>query len=295
MGKILISIFIFITVLAGCSVASLPPGNSSHGAAPAAISDSRFQYPEPYSLNQIKIAITLAGLQLSDNQKINPADYRINNVTPFVYSVNYHKQTILVYIFENIAERKKVCWNGGELSDIPLTQISQAENYLIRSYIARNVLIVDMLDASKMHSIPEIEQVLKPVREVVLALNDAQKAVFSARGNDWDAQYTVDYYQNWYKDNRGLTRVDQYSKGKWTVKYIGPDPVAIQNINYEYKTPGRSGSGHAVLESIDEGYYLRLGHDEGGSIPAKDSVYSITIQWDGQEESLNLKMPESGH
>lgn len=102
--------------------------------------------------------------------------------------------------------------------------------------------------------------------------------------------YSDDYYQHWYKDDRGLARVEQYSNGKWAVKYIGPDPQSIHDIRYEYKTPGRSSSGDGIIEKIGEDYYLRIGNGEGNIIPDKDSVITMTIQWAGKGESLNLKM-----
>lgn len=90
--------------------------------------------------------------------------------------------------------------------------------------------------------------------------------------------------------SEGLAHVDQYSNGKWAVKYIGSDPQSIHDIRYEYKTAGRSGSGAGIIEKIGEDYYLRIGNGEGNIIPDKDSVITMTIQWDGTEESLNLKM-----
>jgi len=288
MKRVLISLFIAILALSGCAQPSAINEKAKHSVSPSGTVDYPL-YTAPLLLIDVKTALILEGLQLSDNKEISPTDYQINNVKPAVYKINRSDQVLLIYIFKSIADRKEVSWDGS-IGYFPPTQFPQNENYLTRSYNARNVLIIDMLDVSMMHSIPEIEQVLRPVRKAVLALNDTQEVVIADKGTYWDARYVVDYYQHWYKDDKGLTRLDQYSNGKWEVNYIGADQQSIHDITYEYKTPGRGGGGDGIIEKIGEDYYLRIGSDAGDIIPDKDSVCTLTIKWDGKEESLNLKM-----
>jgi|GEM_PF-1264372 len=287
-NRVLISFFIVMLAISGCSQPSAITEKAKHSVSSSGTVDYRL-YTAPLSLIEVKTALILEGLQLSDNKEISPTDYQINNVKPAVYTINQSDQVLLIYIFKSIAERMEVCWDG-YLGFFPPPQFPQKENYLNRSYVAGNVLIIDMVDVSRMQSITEIEQVLKPLRKVVLSLNGSHEAVFADKGTNWDASYIVNYYEHWYKDDKGLAHVDQYSNGKWVVKYIGPDPQFVHDIRYECKTPGRSGSGNRNFLKIGEDYYLRIGNDEGNSIPDKDSVITITIQWDGKEESLNLKM-----
>jgi len=291
MKRVLIICIILIITLSGCSQTSAPKEKANQGVSATKTADSSFHYTEPLSLIEVKTALILKGLQLNDNQQESLTDYQINNVKPAVYTINQSDQVLLIYIFKSIADRIKVCWDwDGGLALIPSPQFLQKENYFTRSYSARNILIIEMLDVSMMHSIPEIEQVLKPLQNVVLSLNGSQKAVFEDKGTNWDVSYIVDYYQHWYKDDKGMTHLDQYSNGKWKVKYIGPDPQSIHNIRYKYKTPGEGGSGDGIFERIGEDYYLRIGNREGNIIPDKDSVITMAIQWDDKGEALNLKM-----
>lgn len=273
--------------LSGCYRPSAPKQEANSDVSSSGTPTSGFQYTELLSLDQFKTALFLQGLQLSDNQEANPAGYQIYNVNPAIYSIKHSNQVLLVYVFRSIEERIQASGAGGSGFFLK-TQFPQKENCFSRTYAIRNVLMIVMVDVSMMHSIPEIERVLRPLQNVFLSLNDSQKAVFADKGTYWDARYVVDYYQHWYKDDRGTTHHDQYSNGKWAVKYIGPDPQSIRDIKYEYKTPGEGGSGDGILEKIGEDYCLRLANNERGDIPDKDTVCTITIQWDGKEESFKL-------
>ncbi len=291
MKRILIGFFIVMIALSGCSQASAPKEKTNQGVSPTGEADSSFKITPSLSLIQVKTALIMEGLKLNDNQQESSTYYQINNVKPAVYTINQSDQVLLIYIFRSIADRIKVCWDwDGGLALLSSSQFLQKENYFTRSYIAGNVLIIQMLDISAMKSIPEIEQFLKPLKNAVLSLNGSQEAVFVDKGTYWEASYIDDYYQHWYTDDRGLGHLEQYSNGKWTVKYIGPDPQSIHDIRYEYKTPGRGGSGDGIFEKIGEDYYLRIGNDTDNIIPDKDSIITITIQWAGKSESLNLKM-----
>jgi len=186
MKRILISFFVVMMALSGCSQTSVPDEKANQSVSPTETADSSFKYTVLLSLIEVKTALALEGLQLSNDQEASPTDYQINNVKPAVYIVNQSDQVLLVYVFKSIADRKDVCWDG-ELGLITPPQFLQKENYFARSYIARNVLIIEMLDVSMRHSIPEIEQVLKPLQNAVLSLNGSQEAVFADKGTCWDA------------------------------------------------------------------------------------------------------------
>lgn len=294
MKKILIGICIMAIAFSGCSCLSQPKENADQGVSSLETSASRFQYTEPLSLNEVKTALIFAGLPLIDDQKEVPTDYQIGTVTPAVYSTSPNNQ-LLVYIFNSIADRKAVCWSGG-LFDTPATRVPIKENHFTRSYTVKNVLIINLLNVNIMQINPTAnQQILKFLPRIALCLNDSQKAVFTDKGTNWDARYIVDYYQHWYKDDKGITQLDQFSNAKWVVKYIGPDPESIHNLRYEYKTPGTGGSGDGIYVKSGEDYYLKIGGEYGGNnIPDKDTVCTLTIQWNGREESLNLAISESG-
>jgi len=313
MKKIAICFFIVAIGLSGCSSSSAPTCNLNQEGTPTEQVNSQFQYPEPFSLIQIETALTQAGLHLNDARVEGLTDFRVYNVTPAAYSVKASNHRLLVYVFKNIAERKKVLWFG-EAVGLPTILSPLEGDRPGRAYAVGNVLIIDLLDAKL---VPEYthadEQVLSILQKVVRSLNSSQEVVFAAKGTHWDARYLVDYYQHWYKDDDGTTHVDQYSNGKWEIKYIGTDPESIHSTWYEYETPVSGGRGNGIFAKTDEDYYLKIGGDNlSNSIPDKNDVIALTIRWDGQvaspflkglepiswdgsEESFKLKIAESAY
>ncbi len=291
MKKIFISMLVLAFIVSGCSDQRTQNGNSSQVDPVSESPDSRFQYYQPLILDDVKLAFQQAGLTLIDDNAIKPADYMINTVAPAVFSINDSNQTIYVYIFDDISDRKQVVWVGENPStSLPPTFEAVPDGYLTNSYTARNVLIVDLLDLSATKNIPSYErQVQKSIESIVDSLNNSQQIVFMAQGQNWDAQYLVKYYQHWFKDSAGVTHADQYSVGRWSVKYIGSNPESIQTIKYSYKTPTRNGSGDGIFQKDGDHYYLIDGQDGSNSYPIDNGVYTLTITWDGQEETLDLK------
>jgi hypothetical protein len=283
MKKLLFCLFVLTLAISGCSDPQRPKDNSGNSKA-------NFQYIESLTLTDIITAFSQEGLILADNKAVDRNKYLINTIYPAIFSLKDSNQILFLYIFDNIAARKQVVWGGGDSLNLPAVFVSKPEGVFARSYAIRNVLLVDMIDLSNVGSVPaNEEQAFKTIGNMVSSLNDSQTNVFSAGSKNWDAQYAVEYYQHWYKDDAGITRVDQSASGKWSIKYIGSNPVSIQDVKYSYKTPTRGGRGDGILEKDGDYYYLRVGAGGDDAIPTKDGAYTITITWDGREETLNLK------
>jgi len=289
MKKLLICLFMLAVAVSGCSNQRMPDENPSQAGPAVENFDFRFQYDQPLTVDDVKLAFEHHGLNLIEG-KDEPPQYLIDKVSPSIYSVNDSKQVIYVYLFDSTAGRKQAVGEGGDPLNLPTVFWPQPDGHMIRAYTSRNILIVDMLDLSMISNIPsKEEQVLKTIPNIMSALNNSQRTVFIAKSQNWDAQYLVEYYQHWYKDAAGVTHADQYSTGKWSVKYIGPNPESIQGIKYTYRTPAHGGSGDGIFAKEGEYYYLVLPEDKSNSIPTNNSVYTLTITSPGQEETLDLK------
>ncbi len=291
MKRVLVFLIVLAFVVSGCSGPRTPKENSSQVDPIIESSATGIQYDQPLTLDDVKLAFQQTGLNLAENKESKPADYGINTVTPAIFSVKDSNQVIYVYVFANIAERIQAVGEGNNLTIYsPLPFVTVPEGYLSDTVTARNVLIVDLLDVRNASSIPSgEEQVLKTIRNTVNSLNNSQRMVFAAQSQSWDAQYVIEYYQHWYEDGAGVAHADQYSVGKWSVKYIGPNPESIQSIKHSYKTPTGGGSGDAIFKKDGDYYYLRLSENSGGGYPVSNGVYSLTITWDGHEDTLDLK------
>lgn len=290
MKKLLICLFVLAVAVSGCSNKSVPNENSSQvGPAPENM-EFRFQYDQPLTVDDVKLAFEQSGLTLTEAKDMEPQKYVINKVSPSIFSINDTKQLLYVYIFQDTIDRKQVIWESGDHLSLPAVFDSLPEGFIATSFVTRNVIIIDRLDLRMMNNIPSNEeQVLRNVESIVSSLNNSQRRVFIAKSQNWDAQYLVEYYQHWYEDTVGLTRVDQSAVGKWSVKYIGPNPESIHIIKYTYKTPARGCSGDGIFAKDGDYYYLVLPQDTSSSIPTNTSTYTLTITWHGQEETLDLK------
>jgi len=305
MKKLRICLLVLAFVLSGCSFPGAAKNDSKQAGPALENSESNFQYIEPLTLDDLKRAFSQEGLILTENGAIGRNEYLLSNITPAFFSINASEQNLLIYIFDSIADRKQIPYVYtyedhaaqtpvfGQVGD-PIVLPTQFDNLpagiIARSFVARNVLIIDMIDLSHMDNVMSNEdQVFKNLRKVVSFLNKSQTITFEASSKNWDADYAVEYYQHWYKDNAGLTQIDQSAIGKWSVKYIGANPESIKDIRYSYKTPARGGNGDGIFEKDGDFYCLRL--DAGGddAIPNKDGVYTLTITSDGHEETLDLK------
>lgn len=294
MKKILVSIMVIMMLLSGCTPYSSSQGESNKEVSSTETMDSHFNYIKCLTLTEIKSALTQEGLVLIENRNESPAYYQIDDTMPFIFNVEDSNQILLIYVFKTIGQLKQVNPYGGLnlifwVKDI----LPQKGNYPSIAYAAHNVLIVDLV---KVHMPQEItsrdEQILKSLQEAALSLNDSRKAVFADKGTYWDVRYVSDYYQHWYKDDNDTTHLDQDSKGKWTVKYTGPNPESIRNLKFECNAWSGGGclndSGNGILDKIGDSYYLRYNNDVG--IPDNESAITVNIEWDGQQESLDLKM-----
>jgi len=290
MKKVAIILVILMMALSGCKSPWKSAENRPKVSSETA-TDSAFGYTKPLTLENVKKTFAANGVELNTEQKENGGAYKIGNAVPNVYTIEPNNTILLVYIYQSIAQRKEAFQSEGHIWDS--SQLPQAENLLSRAYPAKNVVIVYMLNPAKFQSNPAgFEQTAKSIDAAVYSLNQGQQLVFADKGEYWDASYTVKYYQHWYKDKTGTTNVVQNSSGTWSVKYLGADPESIRQIKYEYQVWGNSkGSinGPGILQKIGQDYYLRLGNKEGNGIPDQDDVYTLTIEWDGKKESLQLK------
>lgn len=291
MKKMLIYLFVLALAVSGCSNQRVPDENPSPVGPGAGTSATGIQFDKPLTIEDVRLAFEQGDLTLIENKESKPADCGINTVIPTIFSVKDSNQVLYVYVFADIAERIKVVWEGGHLTKYsPPAFVTVPEGYLSDTFTVRNVLIVDLLDVRNASSIPPDEiQVTKAIGNAVNSLNNSQTMVFAAQSQHWDAQYLVEYYQHWYKDSSGMARADLYSLGKWSVKFIGPNPESIQSIKHSYKTPTGGGNGHSKVQKDGDYYYLRLGENGSEGYPISNGVYTLTITWDGQEETLDLK------
>jgi len=269
--------------LSGCS----NPGGQKEPVSAGGPADSL--YTKPLTLAQVTTAMALAGLPLCKNQEGVPDDYAINDVTPAIYTIKQDNNILMIYIYESIALRKEACDNLGGFRVVS-NKLPQKENWHTVAYAAKNALIIDMFNMKAYQSDPAaFEKFLKYIRTAADSLNDTEELVFQDKGSCWDATLTVSYYQNRYRDQDGSINTDQYANEKWNIKYLGSKPESVHHVKYACKSRCGGSSATVPMKKVGKDYYLDMFGFGSSSIPYKENVYTLTIQWDGKKETLYLK------
>lgn len=291
MQKLYILLVILLIFLSCCSIPFVNTDKPKRSVSTEG--QNLFKYTESLTINDVTTTLRAAGLQLNPTQAINPNDYQIDDIRPVVYSLK-QSDHLLLYNYQSISRRKEADWTGGYFGNYCSRDIPQKENWFYLTYTAKNFVIIYMVgidNFEKQYS--DYNQVFKPLKTALFSLNNIQQMVFWDKGDNFDARLNVEYYQHWYKDDQDRIGVDQYSNGQWQVEYLGAKSESIHNIYYEYKTPsgGCSGNedGDQLFKKIGPKYFLRLGNMVRSGIPYKDTVYTLTIKWNGQKETLHLK------
>lgn len=292
MKRLLIILIIIMMVLSGCT--PFDTSNEKGNVSTAYEEDSVFDLAKPFTLAQVTTAMMLGGLPFCENRNENPEDYVINGVRPAIYTIQQNRNILMVYIFDSIALRNEACSDTYGLGYWVADELPQKENWLTASYTAKNALIVDRFYIEAYTSNINFVKALTPLKAAIDSLNGAKEMLFAGKSNHWDARLIIKYYQYWYEDNRGAIHICQQSNEKWQVKYLAPNPESIQDLKYKYTALGGSGSGNAhgsgILHNDGRDYYLPLFGSQSNKIPDKDDHNTLTIEWEGNKETLQLKM-----
>ncbi|MEA1962450.1 MAG: hypothetical protein U9N81_14480 [Bacillota bacterium] len=288
MKKALIILLLIMIALSGCSGPFTPKENVTQTVSSNDQADSHFKYAKPLTLEQVKTAIILHGLQLTDNKQEDANDYAINNVTPAIFTIKPNNHILLIYVYESIELRKEVCSREGNVK-YNLSQCLPKDKWVIQTYTAKNVWIVNMCNRKNLQPNPT-SLLWKSLSAAADILNDVKEIVFTDKSTYWDARLIVKYYRNMYKDKDDYNRYDMYSQQKGLVKHLGSDPESIHHIEYKYKG-GSCGCSctNAPMQKIGNDYYFSIGGIGSNTSAYKDDVYTLTIQWDGKKETLHLK------
>jgi len=294
--KLLIILFIIMMVLSGCTRPIALKDYAKLNVSTDDKADCNYNFPQPLTLAQVTTAMMLEGLPFSQNREENPDDYAINGVSPAIYTIKQNDNILMIYIFESIALRQEVCNNSEGVGYFIADKIPQKENWLTLAITAKNTLIIDMCNTENYQTNTNpLKRIFLSLRAATDSLNETKEVIFADKGNYWDAKYTIRYYQYWYEDKTGAIHICQHSNGKWEIKYLGPDPESISVIKHKYTHLNGAGSGSGtihgskILQKIGKDYYLQFGNLESNTVPDKNDVYTLAIQWDDQKETLHLK------
>ncbi len=223
-----------------------------------------------YTTTDIVEAIEQTGVVLEADSDLNPDDYQLGGVKPTVYTINKPIDHLWVYVFDDIKDRDAVVVNG---------VIPYSNEPIIQKLQTRNVMILQTGMAEKNGVYQAIN----------VNLNNIQTAVFGATSEDWDARFTLEYYDNEIVDQNGITYQDRYAKDLCEVRFIGEDPNDQVEVEMEINGPTGNYSYQGIPIDTDGDSYRNLGSSWGfhffGDL---DQPITWDFSWNNNQETLVL-------
>lgn len=220
------------------------------------------------------------GIVLKEDTAKSPDAYEFNEVKPAIYKIGKTQDNLLIYIFDSFVNKSK--------NDNPSYFIEKV------NFVARNALLVYMpatIPKSQDEILPLIKT-KKSISNIVFKhFNDGKKIIYQGESEHWEAKVTLEYYQNWWDDENGKRYYQSANTAHHKIKYKMVDVNNVGPVFYEYATSTR-GSGSANLTLDNKGYGdagSRGGDSSWLKDPEKD-IFHITIKWNQQEETFDLKV-----
>lgn len=213
--------------------------------------------------------------------------YKRNDITPVIYYLN-DTDAIILYDFSSIAERARnvsVIYLADALTyDYPLS-----DNYVHWTLTIRNFSLVYRINTEAMPQSTFENKLndLQKIKQVALDFNNGKEALLYGKGQNWEAQAFVQYYQIWYEDKDGI-HADQLSEQNLNVRYCGPENEKPQSIQYEY-IGGGIGRGSFRTISADNDEWVRVFSRRGsGFIPNPKTVCTLNLMWGNNNETITM-------
>ncbi|KNZ40227.1 hypothetical protein [Acetobacterium bakii] len=239
--------------------------------------------------NEIVDTFEAHDLALAKDSCKNPSDYAIDGIEPGIFRFKDYDGTLYIYIFDNLNI------TNDKLSFWPFYASDRIEfDGSITTYDSKNASIIleapfgngDILDS---HVYSEYGKLTTIISDTVFRyLNDGKTVVQNGASEHWRGTYTLKYYNNPIKDKSGRLHMDTYGWETSQLAYLGDDPENVGNIKYKYDRAGSGGEGSG-LRLNDEGIVNLGGGGGSGGFSNPSQEVTITIMWNGQEESFALQ------
>jgi hypothetical protein len=221
-------------------------------------------------------------------EKNNSSEYELDGVHPTIYELNQNKKyRVFIYVFNSLKERLQESQKIEESFNEPFskgTTHNQSPAYVYDHYSSWNVLflvpIPTNITNAEYKKFPKLDSV------VFKDMNDGQIRIYKGKTSNWNATFTYNYFQHWYKDQSGVVVTDSEGKGTFDITYSGSQQV-LKNVTVGYDLP--SSSATLNESSVKKSETLQLNYSPIQTILYPSDKPKMTFQWDGKEESVVLQ------
>ncbi|HHW40521.1 MAG TPA: hypothetical protein GXX19_05095 [Syntrophomonadaceae bacterium] len=240
------------------------------------------------SLYDVTGAFKAGGLQLI-NGRVGRAELELGGVRPALFKIANTEDSLFVYIFKSIEDRKKVYdgpgYDPAGRNEVVRSLFSRYSPFP-RLHEARNVLVVYTPEEIPMNDAEN--QIFRKVADAVFTgLNNGRTLIFKGSGTHWEAQLIYRYYEYWWKDSGGRWQYENWQTEHPVLKYKGKDLEDVGEISYTCMAPSGGMSGHTTLDQ--NGYAITGSGGSNVALTRKDDIYTVTVEWNGQKETFTLR------
>ncbi|HHY28027.1 MAG TPA: hypothetical protein GX523_15025 [Desulfitobacterium dehalogenans] len=251
----------------------------------------------PLTLSEVTKLFSQKGLKLESVGREGFEDTALFGIEPEVFRIHNSEDLVFIYPFSSHGERKKLAghyWRfNAEMMDmfLPYSQLFQ-------TLVAKNMFIVycPLLDEESFKAIgpayTSYVQRSKAIAELVLRdLNGGKTLIFRGEGHYWQVEVVLNYFNQFYKDDRGVLGYDSWSEESAVAKYKG-NPSQVKWFNYIVE--GTSGSFFGGTQhTLRPDGFASLGRGSG-LVNKAEGRYSFSIKWNGQGETFDLEVDPFG-
>jgi hypothetical protein len=243
------------------------------------------------SLEDVRQAFAQKDLKLMPLNEELPVSLILEDTKPYAYTIANSTDQVLIYVFDSIEERDDL--NNEFKNKIKLRELFW--NYRLGSTLseAKNVLIVFCPGELHFQTADPVFKRAKAINDLVFTdLNKGRILVFRGEGRYWEAQVIYRYTINSYKNKKRVLKVNNWKAENQMARYKGENASEVGPIIFSVLRPHGSNGGTGFELGADR--IVRLsGSDFGGwssgALNSSKDIYTITIEWNGQQETFNLK------
>lgn len=237
------------------------------------------------SLKDVTGALAQNKVRLVPRLEELPRSVFLEGVKPYTYQIANTQDWLFIYVFDSHEERYSLNTrlNKMELRErfLPFGQISVFSE-------AKNVLIVYSPKNFPLKAEDPVSKRVKAIENAVFTdLNKGHTLVFRGEGHLWEAQVIYRYTSSFFKDSKGVLRVDSWGTDTGMARYKGRKASEFGPVSLTIMEP--HGSSHGTGIKINSNGIVRFGSMSSNVLNAAKDIYTITIEWSGQRETFNLK------
>lgn len=210
----------------------------------------------------------------------------LDGVKPAAYQIRNTEDRVYLYIFKSHEDRYNFSFNP---SSRPLREpfLPYGRNTFVT--MAKNVLCMYVPQYASLMPGDLVLKRANKIKELMFSdLNKGRTLVFRGEGEFWEAQAIYRSTSQFYKDTKGVLHVDSWETENRMARYKGADISEVGPIRFKINKP--HGASRGTGFTLDSNGVVRLGGGgSNGALNDIEDIYTITIEWDDQSETFDLK------